>query len=516
MEPMAGKDGGWAIAPGRRERTRKCGHCSARLWHGLVLSALFALLPLPAPAVEIGGVQPAALDQPQIYALLEHPDGSLYTDGSGLGFAIQGFLDTGASGVLLSDTFDNGVFTLPGTADTFGVGRLPATGGGLVLFEDVGIGGSTSFNVSESLSVHLAPFHPGTDLGPLSSAGDPPPADYSQSSGLIHAQIGPLNPGLALANVDVFGMPVMTGKVTVMDPRPVNAFVSGGFPDTMRTWLYDPGTAFDASQADSNPGIPATSHHVQLSYASFDRFTRVVPPGDTGPTLAHNPFIGPNPLSAIDPGLPADPTPAVGVDFNGLQGSGSFLLDTGAAATMISSDLAALLHVRYVPGTEGTATPQLETFDPANPGAAGTLLAQQFTLDVGGIGGTTTAAGFYLDGLSLPTLEGDPLNFTGAPVLVTDITLLDPVTSDQLTLDGILGMNLLVASVFLNPGPLPSFGAMNEGAFNWLVFDEPNGLLGLDLVTTVPLPESLPLLLMALVLVFGIARTGTGRPGSGT
>lgn len=468
----------------------------------IILTAMLWLLPAMAPAVAISGVQPAALDQPQIYALLKHPDGSLFTDSSGLGFAIQGFLDTGASGVLLSDTFDNGALTLPGTADTFGVQRLPASGGGLVSFDDVGVGGSTSFNVSESLSVHLAPFHPSTNLGPLTQIGDPPPVDYNQSSAVLHSQIGPLNPILELANVDVFGMPVMAGKVVVMDPKPVNAFVSGGVPDTMRTYLYDPGTPFHPTQADSNPGIPASSHHVQLSYASFDRFTRVTPSGTTGPTLAHNPFIGPNPLTAIDSSLPTDPTPAVDLGFNGLQQSGSFLLDTGAAASMISTALAALLHVRYVPGTQGTGAPQLESFDPLNPGAAGTLLGQQFTLSLGGIGGTTKAAGFYLDSLSLPTLEGDPLNFAGAPVLINDITLLDPVTSDQLTLDGLIGMNLLVASAFLNEGLFPTFGALNASAFNWLVFDEPNGTLGLDLAaSTVPVPASLPLMLVALLLL---------------
>ena len=85
-------------------------------------------------------------------------------------------------------------------------------------------------------------------------------------------------------------------------------------------------------------------------------------------------------------------------------------------------------------------------------------------------------------------------------MLVSDIGLLDPSTQQTLTLDGIFGMNFMVAStqIFLDPnGGFPSFGDMAAGAFNWIVFDEPNGLLGLD-VKPESVPEPATIVLLAI------------------
>ncbi len=177
--------------------------------------------------------------------------------------------------------------------------------------------------------------------------------------------------------------------------------------------------------------------------------------------------------------------------FGGKTITGSFLLDTGASASIISTNKAAALSIRYRAGTQTTENPRLELYDPLNPGAVGTLLTNQFTLAIGGVGGTKTVAGFYLDDLILRTMEGntsnlnDPnhLHYHSAPVLVNDISVADPLTGQSLTLDGILGMNLLTGSVDLIPDPLlgVTFGAMANGAYDWIVFDEPNGTLGLAL-----------------------------------
>ena len=150
---------------------------------------------------------------------------------------------------------------------------------------------------------------------------------------------------------------------------------------------------------------------------------------------------------------------------------------------MISTSLASALDVRYVPGTEDSDNPQLEVFNPNNPSQPGTLLANQFQTMLGGIGGTKTVAGFYLDSLLVPTMEGnaadlnDPnhLRFLNAPVFVSDITVQDPTNNDTLTLDGVFGMNFLVASIDLDTWDI------RASAFNWLTFDEPNGILGLNL-----------------------------------
>src|SRR5207244_4391539 len=124
---------------------------------------------------------------------------------------------------------------------------------------------------------------------------------------------------------------------------------------------------------------------------------------------------------------------------------GNWLLDTGAAASIISMAQASNLGVTYqaghLPGPPDTATPVLEY--------NGAPLPDQFVLQLGGIGGTESIAGFFLDSLLVRTQEGSAtvdsnpnnLHFTHAPVLVGDITVKDPATLQTLTLDGIFGMN---------------------------------------------------------------------------
>src|SRR5205085_6538397 len=101
--------------------------------------------------------------------------------------------------------------------------------------------------------------------------------------------------------------------------------------------------------------------------------TETTPTGASPPTLRNNPFIGPNPVAQLDPNPPVDNTPGVTVAFNAASTTGSFLLDTGAAASMLSKHLAEDLHVRYRAGTEGTDNSRLETFNHSQPVLPGTL-----------------------------------------------------------------------------------------------------------------------------------------------
>jgi hypothetical protein len=210
--------------------------------------------------------------------------------------------------------------------------------------------------------------------------------------------------------------------------------------------------------------------------------------------LAHNPFIGPNPVL----NAPGDTTPPVQVSLGDKTAQGSFLLDTGAAASMISTHVASELNVRYVAGTEGTDNPALEIFNPTT-GQGVMQLPDQFKLTIGGIGGQTTVAGFYLDSLMLHVMaqnggilpDNDPnnLRFVGAPVLVHDITLAGATPDQDITLDGILGMNFLTSSVnvTVNGSDVAADG-YTPGAFDWVTFDETNGILGLALNSQFALP----------------------------
>jgi len=492
------------------------------------LAAIAASIPVVTFAVDIEGIQPAALDQPRINVWLlpsgastpytyttEGFDWDTFEVVTVTGFHIDdAYFDTGASGILLSE----------GTADLLGISKS-SYGGKSVVYEDVGVAGSDLFHASSTLDVVLAPYHPNVDAQ-INGAESDYTATHnvanlqsalagisSQRVNGIRTQIGPIGGGNPLlGDLDVFGVPLMTGKVVVMDPKPVNVAVTS--PDDleailaakMRTYVYSPGTAFNPAAADSDPGIPQTNLHVKLTYASFDRFTKsylldestsaISPiPNDVplAPTLAANPFIGPNPIHAIDPGVPAGDAKPIEVTFGAHQTTGSWLLDTGAAASMISSATALSLGVHYQPGTEDTENPVLlDEFN--NP------LPNQFLLPVGGIGGTKVSAGFYVTSLLVPTIEGDDINLINAPVLVNDITVKDPVSGATLTLDGIFGMNNLVASANYDlSGFIPTILDMTVSAFDWVVFDQPGGTLGLAI--TVPEPTSLTFLGLAAVFL---------------
>jgi hypothetical protein len=209
----------------------------------------------------------------------------------------------------------------------------------------------------------------------------------------------------------------------------------------------------------TDPRIPKTDRHVQLSYGQFKRFTKLDPANADWPTLADNPFIGPSPTGGNKNVAP------IIVAYNGKQTTASFLLDTGAAASMISSKLAEKLGITQQNGK-----------------LVGPPASEQFSFTIGGIGGQKKSPGLYLDSLTLPTREGDPLVYKKAPVIVSDIEVEDPATHQKLTLDGVLGMNYFVASANVEEaGLLPDINHLTACAYDWVTIDEPDGILGLKL-----------------------------------
>ncbi len=433
-------------------------------------------------ATDIAGVQPAAIDQPQINASISLTPGGdpLVADFGGVTTSnIQAYYDTGASGILLSEN----------TADALGIARQ-TVGGAPAVFGDVGVAGTDNFNISQPVYVNVGAYNGGAAFGsdPFGGTTADSPV-YTQTFGPVRTQIGPVGraPDPATGDLDVIGVPAMAGKVVVLDPRALNAFArTGDLTDAgfLNTYVYDPAAPFNPAAADTDPGFPATNRHVKLSYGSFDRFTTTTP-GAAPPTLAGNPFIGPNPVLRLGANATPDSTPAVVVSNGDRSSAGSWLLDTGAAASIMSEAQAAALGVTYDPATVGTDAPVLLGVD----------ADRQFQLTIGGIGGTSKVAGFLVPRLAVPTAEGDPLVFLDAPVLVSDITVADPITGQMLTLDGVFGMNFLVATASLTegaPGDIPSIDGLTPGAFDWVTFDQPAGLLGLQLPgAAVPEPASL-------------------------
>ena len=437
---------------------------------------------------DISGVLPAAADQPQTHVYLQTAvpngqggtmPGSILEVSDGFGgevYDIQGFLDTGTSGVLLSLETQEGL----------GVGLENG-----ITFNDVAVGGVDTYNVSTQYYLSAAPFSIDNDV---SIGNDPPPLSaYTPVTGAIRMQTNQIPADELVGPLDIFGMPIMQGKVVVMDLRPPNNPDPDYLGET-KTYFYAPGTPFNAGAEDTDPGIPPGQLHVKLSYADYSQFTQLLPtstPASYTPLQCPNPMIGPDPVKLLNTGH-TDNTQAVRIAFGSHASMGSFLFDTGAQASFISTAEAMNLHVEYATDSQGNqlldanGDPYLVSTDPGHA-----EIANQFAIPITGAGGATVdAAGFYLDRLSLPTVEGDPINFnrdptinpSGAPVLVTDVTVQDPITGKSLTLDGDFGMN------FIEPSITADLSQENTGAFDWATFDQPNGLLGFTLTAGLPIP----------------------------
>lgn len=471
-----------------------------------------------AHAELVTNVKFAALDQPRINIALMRDPSALEPLGQDLGGgfirqSFEAFLDTGASGLLMSLETSDGF-----EVQQYSIDDVP------VVFSDVGVGGSTDFRVSEPLHIAYRRWNQPIEWAFLEPENFQ--TDFPGRQGPYRMQIGPVpvpeNP--LLADLNVFGMPMIRNRVIVMDGRPVNATnLETGEGGVMNTYLYDHGTPFRPETLDEDPGIVPVARKVKMSKADFSRFTTVTPPGAESPTLTDNPFIGPNPLRP--PGS-VDNTPAVKVSLGNRSITGSFLFDTGAAVSFISFAKAAEIGVRYVDGTLDVdgVLPSIEVFDPANPSAPG-VEVPSFFLDIGGIGGTVRRAGIYFDSLLLSATDGvpydanDPRNIlfgrspdqlqfeAGAPLLIADITVADPNLPEGdpnrvVTLDGIFGMNYLVASVeiFTPPdGGFPEFGDIGQSAYPFTVYDDVESTLGFA-YTFAPIPEPTHLALLTLSL----------------
>lgn len=164
-------------------------------------------------------------------------------------------------------------------------------------------------------------------------------------------------------------------------------------------------------------------------------------------------------------------------------------------------------------------------YDPSGPPTLvndvdGSVVAEQFTIDIGGIAGITTIAGFHVDSLLIRTMEGDPLDagapqhldFVDAPVFVQDVELMDPVTLDTFTFDGVLGTNYLFASGDLSA--LSGFDVpLRTGPFAQLVLDfhSPTPTLGLVVAPAVPLSPALRIVAAGALGLVSAGLLGRGR-----
>jgi hypothetical protein len=442
----------------------RLGHFAIRAATPILLSGLITA---PALATEIEGAQAVSLDLPRILAAFQDPNtGEQLTTSTGDFLAITAFFDTGASGVLLSRE----------TAEELSI--APAQFGGTdIVFHDVGVGGGEAFWVSSPFNLGIKDFHGSSDVE------DPTGFNYSAPANPVRVQIRQsyAPDDFFSEPIDVVGIPAMRNKVVVINPRPAEEL------NYINSFVYTPGTPFNPAEVDTNPGIPAVSHHVRLSYASFQDYTSTTPSGAPGPVFASNPFVGPNPLNPQAGDPPGIMTTYHLTGNAPVSTTSSFLLDTGGSLSMISEGVALNMGVYY-----GDSLPD---GTPVLYGDDDQPIPNQFQVQLGGIGeNSPIAAGFYLDKLTVPTVEGDPLIYLNAPVLVLDITLEDS-EGNPFVLPGVFGMNYLMASA------APDLSEINAGAFDWLVYDDFNGTLGLALPGFVPEPGS------ASLVIFGAFAT---------
>ena len=432
------------------------------------------LAPAAAHATDIENIWPASLDLPRVYALFEHQGTVLSIDPNDESafIPIWAFLDTGASGILIGSQTRDLLQFPQAFSGSDPVEAEP------VKFGDIGVGGTELFDVSQTVTLKIAAQH--TTVDPYVTDGDY--SVFSSHTANVRTQLGipPVreseNPiDILRASLDVIGMPAMRNKVVVIDPTPTDKVLPLIFDPNaeledldifIHTSVYDAG--------DPSAPIPQTGRTVKMSYASFDGYTTISPAGAQGPTLARNPFIGPSPVPNAD-GLFND-APGVKLTFGDEDATASLLLDTGGSVSAISQAIASQLGVTYDPNNPlGSAAPRL----------LGVPDDEQITTTIAGVGGELTVSGFFLSSLILRTEEGNVLDdddpnhirFLDAPVYVLDISL-----DDNLTLDGILGMNFLSAStLFESDGINFAFLAGRESPFSTLVFNEQLGTLGLEL-----------------------------------
>ena len=355
--------------------------------------------PLCAYDLVLEGVYEAALDLPRIFFLLKRtPDGDpiLYEGYFELNWA---FLDTGASGLLLSKE----------TTDLMEIAIEPNA-----VYVDVGVGGEEYFDVSESLYVGTAGFE----------VEDPYDTEVYTIFGPWRFQVKQYTVVFPEEPLDILGIPPMAGQTIVFHPGATNEL-----------------EYFSADIREPNDtGIPEVDFQVPV------RFDKYITP-DNSSNVGPLPGLGYNPM--ID---------NITVDYNSQSSTGNWLLDTGASLSLISVAQGVEFGLVHEDGTP-IGTPD-------------------FSIPIGGIGGTLEIPGFELDSMAIPTLSGYNLVYDKPRLGVLDIGVYDETTGQYKMLDGVFGSNFLCGSAKLVDGwPVELSGTI----FEYLVLDMRGGFLGFDL-----------------------------------
>lgn len=273
-------------------------------FHNIFLTLLLAIFAASsvAPADEgdlnFDGVFEYALDLPRILFLMKRdPNGGpLLYEGN---FAVNwAFLDTGASGILLSkDTTDYLEIEIDPNGE----------------YIDVGVGGFEAFDVSE-------PLYFATYIYDLEDPNIDIPESYFYSGGPWRTQVkknlaGPW-PDEAL---DILGIPVMAGKTVILYPGLTNEL--GLFASE----IVEPNSLY----------IPAVDFNVPLRFEKY-----------VTPNLVEDFHIPPLPVLAYNPVIDN-----VVMEYGNESTTATLLLDTGGTISLMSTARAADLGLTDEYGT---------------------------------------------------------------------------------------------------------------------------------------------------------------------
>ena len=376
-----------------------------------LLGALVAAAPAGARDLVLPRTGEAAVTQPMVVlALGDHPAAAsaekddltdLIAD-----LPAVAILDTGASGHVLSQA----------TAARFGI--VAETGSRYV---ETGMSGDHPMTVSHPVTLAVSDLEPEDDERPSRHARSTP---FRLSTQRFLLNDAPTDLDALLTSpgslVDVVGMPLIRERVVEIAPA-------------------DGAPALAVRLHPSAAGLRVDAW-VHLELVDFNR----PDPRNRGPapSLAMNPVV-----------------PGVASELGASSTDGDWLLDTGAACTMIST---ATAHRLGLVDADGSPTRHPE-----------------FTLPVGGVGGgSSNLPGFHLDRVTLAADDGRRVVFEHAAVVVHDISAVR-TDGTRITLDGVLGMNLLLPS----GNGITMLGVATEvpAPFTRVVLDVARARLGLAL-----------------------------------
>ena len=248
------------------------------------------------------------------------------------------------------------------------------------IYREQGVAGFTEMDVSEPYRVDFADA-----TGQRNSLID---FQMLSSETLSFSFLGPWG---------IFGMPAMVHRVTTFDWSAWTNVDDPNFP------IEDLGikTSFSADL----PPDSGHQYHVPLQLVDFPTSGQVGPDGPV-PTFAPLPYI------------------PVKIQDDGHKVEGQYLFDTGAQLSIVSTSTATALGL----DKNGNGVIDLDPSESVG------------SIQVGGIGGTTSIPLVVIDRLAVPTAEGDDLVWTTLLAGVEDIEV-----ENGPSLAGVFGMDFLTS-----------------------------------------------------------------------